>query len=212
MRIGIIGSGRIGATVARLLVSAGHEVAIANSRGPGSLTELVAELGEGARAATVAEAAAFGDTVLVAVPLHAIGDLPPAPFTGRVVIDANNYYPARDGHIPELDDGTSTSSELLAAHLTDAEVVKAFNTMYYKTLAAEGSPGAPRQGRLVLFIAGDDADAKRRVGGLIEELGFAAVDTGSLAGGGRRQQAGAPLYGRSMHLPEAERELAALGA
>jgi 8-hydroxy-5-deazaflavin:NADPH oxidoreductase len=212
MRIGIIGSGHIGATVARLLVSAGHEVAIANSRGPGSLTELVAELGGPARAATVAEAAAFGDTVLVAIPLHADADLPPAPFAGRVVIDANNYYPARDGHIPELDSGTTTSSELLAAHLPDAQVVKAFNTMTYTTLAGEGRPGAPREERLVLFIAGDDAGAKRRVGGLIEDLGFAAVDTGSLGDGGRRQQAGAPLYGRTMHLPEAERELAALGA
>jgi len=208
MRVGIIGSGNIGATVARLLVAAGHEVAIANSRGPESLADLVAELGDRAHAATVEDAAGFGGMVLVAVPLHAHDDLPPAPFAGRIVIDANNYYPGRDGAIDALEAGTTTSSELLAAHLPDAHVVKAFNTMYYVTLGAEGRPQAPRAERLTLFVAGDDPEATARVAALIEELGFAAVVTGPLAEGGRRQQPGTPVYNRPMTPAEAEAALA----
>ncbi|MEA2219645.1 MAG: 8-hydroxy-5-deazaflavin:NADPH oxidoreductase [Solirubrobacteraceae bacterium] len=209
MRIGIIGSGRIGATAAHLLTAAGHEVAIANARGPASLAELVGELGHTARAASVEEAAAFGEVVLVAIPLRAYTDLPPGAFAGKVVVDANNYYPGRDGKVAALDDGSTTSSELLAAHLPDAAVVKAFNTMYFETLAGEGMPGAPRHQRLALFVAGDDPDAKQRVGALIEELGFAAVDAGSLADSAR-QQPGAPLYNRPLLAGEAERVLAAL--
>ncbi len=209
MRVGIIGSGRIGATVARLAVEAGHEVAIANSRGPESLAGLVAELGERARAASVEEAATFGEVVLVAIPLHAYGGLPPAAFAGKVVIDANNYYAGRDGIIAELDDDTATSSELLVAHLPGAQVVKAFNTIHFETLATEGKPGAPREQRLAIVVAGDQADAKRRVSELIEQMGFAAVDTGSLAEGGRLQQPGALFFNRPMRLAEAEQELAA---
>ena len=210
MRVGIIGSGRIGATVARLLVAAGHEVAIANSRGPESLADLVAELGDRAHATSVEEAAAFGDVVLVAIPLHAYRGLPAAAFAGKVVIDANNYYAGRDGPIAELDDGSTTSSELLAAHLPGAQVVKAFNTMHFETLANEGRLDVPREQRLAIPVAGDQADAKQRVTELIEQIGFAAVDTGSLAGGGRLQQPGAPFFNRPLRLPEAEQELAAL--
>jgi predicted dinucleotide-binding enzyme len=208
MRIGVIGSGNIGGTAARLFAAAGHDVAVANSRGPASLGDLVAELGHRGRAATVEEAAAFGEAVLVAIPLRAYDALPPAPFAGRVVIDANNYYPGRDGQRAELDDGATTSSELLAAHVEGARVVKAFNTMYFETLAAEGAPDATRDERLVLFVAGDDAEAKALVCELIEQIGFAAVDTGSLAEGGRRQQPGAPLYNEPMRRAEAERRLA----
>ncbi len=210
MRIGIIGSGRIGATVARLLVAAGHEVAIANSREPESLSDLVAELGDGASAGSAEEVAAFGDLVLVAIPLHAHRALPKVALADKVVIDANNYHPRRDGHIADLDAGRTTSSELLAKFLRRARVVKAFNTMFHETLADDGEPGAPREERLVLFVAGDDPDAKQRVCEVIEELGFTAVDTGSLAEGGRRQQPGSPLHDRPMALAEAERELGAL--
>ena len=194
MRIGVIGSGRIGTAVARQFVRAGHEVAIANSRGPESLGGLVAELGSAARAASVEEAAQFGELVVVAIPLGRIDELPPQPFAGKIVIDANNYYPERDGEIAELDRGETTSSELLARHLGRARVVKAFNTMNFRPLGSDGRPSAPRAERLALFVAGDDADAKRRVMELIEEIGFAALDTGSLADGGRRQQPGSPIY------------------
>jgi len=193
--------------VARLLVDAGHEVAIANSRGPESLAQLVAELGDRARAVEVDEAARFGEVVLVATPLAALDSLPPEAFEGRIVVDANDYYPGRDGQIPELDDGTLTSSELLARQLPGARVVKAFNTMYFRTLATEGRPEAPREERLVLFVAGDDEEAKRKVSDLIDQLGFAPIDTGSLADGGARQQPGTPVYNQPMSPAEAERAL-----
>jgi 8-hydroxy-5-deazaflavin:NADPH oxidoreductase len=194
MRIGVIGSGRIGTAVAQQFVRAGHEVAIANSRGPESLGNLVAELGSAARAASVEEAAEFGELVVVAIPLGRIDELPPRPFAGKIVIDANNYYSSRDGEIPELESDETTSSELLARQLPDATVIKAFNTMYAQMLADGGRPDTPVNERLALFAAGDDAEAKRRVMELIEEMGFAALDTGSLADGGRRQQPGSPIY------------------
>jgi 8-hydroxy-5-deazaflavin:NADPH oxidoreductase len=193
MLIGIIGSGKIGATAARLFVDAGHEVAIANSRGPESLAEFVAELGESAQAATVDEAAEFGEVVLVAVPFGRYRELPAAPLAGKIVIDANNYYPGRDGTLAELDDDSTTSSELLAAHLPEATVIKALNTMQWEVLRDRGNPDAGDE-RLVLFVAGDDHAVKDKVSGLIEEIGFAPVDTGNLAEGGRRQQPGAPIY------------------
>jgi 8-hydroxy-5-deazaflavin:NADPH oxidoreductase len=194
MRIGVIGSGNIGSAAAHQFVGAGHEVAIANSRGPESLGDLVAELGPAARAATVSDAAEFGELVLVAIPLGRIGELPPQAFAGKVVIDANNYYSSRDGEIPELENDETTSSELLARQLPDATVIKAFNTMYARKIAAGERPDVPVDERLALFVAGDDEDAKRHVIDLIEEIGFAAIDTGSLAEGGRRQQPGSPIY------------------
>src|SRR5215211_4128859 len=180
MRIGIIGSGNIGSTAGRLFAGAGHEIAIANSRGPETLTDLIQEIGDNATAATLEEAASFGDAVLVAIPFGAYGDLPAESLSGRVVIDAMNYYPSRDGNFAELDDGSTTSSELLAAHAPEAKVVKAFNTMNWKVLRDRGKPGGGDD-RLAIFVAGDDAHAKTLVAGLIEDIGFAPVDTGSLA-------------------------------
>jgi 8-hydroxy-5-deazaflavin:NADPH oxidoreductase len=204
MRIGIIGSGNIGSTTARLFANAGHEVTIANSRGPESLAELVGDLGPNARAGTVEDAARGGDVVLVAVPLHAYADLPAGAFAGKIVVDANNYYPQRDGQIAELESGDATSSELLARHLSGARIVKAFNTMNFRPLGSEGRPGAPRAERLAIYLAGDDDQAKEVVAGLIDEIGFAAVDTGTLAEGGARQQPGAPIYNNPMTAEEAE--------
>ena len=100
MNIGIIGSGNIGATTARLFAGAGHQVTIANSRGPESLADMVSDLGPNARAGTVEDAARTGDVILIAIPLHAYPDLPVEAFAGKIVIDANNYYPQRDGQIP----------------------------------------------------------------------------------------------------------------
>jgi 8-hydroxy-5-deazaflavin:NADPH oxidoreductase len=207
MKIGIIGSGRIGGTLTKLFARHGHEVAVANSRGPETLGDLVAEAGEGARAATASDAAEFGELVVVAIPLRAYRDLPQERLAGSIVVDANNYYSPRDGKIQELEDDTTTSTELLAAHLPDARVVKAFNTMFSGTLASRGRPDAPRDERLAMFIAGDDEDAKQTVATLIEEIGFAPVDTGGLADGGRRQQPGAPIYNQPMTAPEAEAAL-----
>jgi len=203
MRIGIIGSGNIGATAARLFVDAGHEVAIANSRGPETLGEVVDGLGPRAHAADAAEAASFGEVVLVAIPFGRYRELPASELADTTVIDATNYYPRRDGNIPELDADNTTSSELLAAHLPGAWVVKAFNTLRWQTLRNGGKPG-PRGERLVLFLAGDDRDAMDPVARLIEETGYAAVDAGRLEDGGRRQQPGSALSGKELTADKVE--------
>jgi predicted dinucleotide-binding enzyme len=207
MRIGIIGSGKIGATAARLFIDAGHEVAIANSHRPETLAQLVGGLGERARAATASDAASFGELVLVAIPFGRYRELPARALKGTVVIDATNYYPERDGESPELDDDRTTSSELLAGQLPGATVVKAFNTMNWLTLRDGGRPDSSDE-RLVLFVAGDDPEAKARVAKLIEEIGFAPIDTGSLAEGGRRQQRGSELFTREITAREAGAALA----
>jgi predicted dinucleotide-binding enzyme len=210
MRVGIIGSGKIGSTTAGLLAGVGHEVAIANSRGPETLTDLVTDVGDHARAASVEEAASFGEAVLVAIPFGRYRELPADSFAGRVVIDAMNYYPSRDGDLAELDDDTTTSTELFAAHLPEAKVVKAFNTMNWKVLRDRGKQGGAED-RLAIFLAGDDPEAKALVSGLIEEIGFAPVDTGSLAEGGRRQQPGSPIYVEPVTESEARGALAGIG-
>lgn len=166
---------------------------MANSRGPESLGDLAAEIG--ARPATVEDAARSGQVVVVAVPLKAVPDLPPEPFGGKVVVDANNYYPQRDGHIAELDAGTP-SSRWVARHFAGASVVKVFNTIQARKLLEEGKPaGTP--GRIALPVAGDDPDVKRTVMALIEELGFDPVDSGGLDDSWR-QQPGTPVYGQDL--------------
>jgi 8-hydroxy-5-deazaflavin:NADPH oxidoreductase len=185
--LGLIGSGHIGSTVARLAVDAGHDVVLSNSRGPQTLTDLVQELGPRARAATAAEAAAAGDIVVVTVPLKAYRQVPVEPLRGKVVIDTNNYYPQRDGHIAELDDESTTTSELLQAHLPESHVVKAFNNIYFAHLASLARPaGSPE--RSVLAIAGDDAEAKRTVAEFLDSIGYDAYDVGPLAEGWRYQR------------------------
>lgn len=203
MKIGIIGSGNIGSTAAKLFVDVGHTVAISNSRGPDSLTELVADLGPNARATTVEEAAAFGEIVLEAIPYGEHESLPAETLAGKIVISAANYYPQRDGEI-DLDGRTQTG--LVAEHLDDSAVVKGFNTMYYETLGEEARPDTPLNDRLVLFIAGDDADAKATVTALIEETGFAPFDVGLLADSAVIEP-GAPVYNNPMTLDEARDEL-----
>jgi 8-hydroxy-5-deazaflavin:NADPH oxidoreductase len=208
MNIGIIGSGHIGATAAWLFTQAGHEVAISNSRGPDTLAETVGKLGPRAHATTPAKAAGFGEVVLLAVPVKAYPDLPAEELRDRIVIDAGNYYPERDGNIEELDSDSITSTEFLGRHLDGGRLVKAFNTMNYRMLRDEGRPDARREDRLAILVAGDDVEAKQVASDLIEEIGFAAVDTGGLADGGRKQQPGSPLYGNPMKAPEAEAAVA----
>ena len=203
MKIGIIGAGYIGGNAAKLFTEAGHEVAIANSRGAETLQDLAAELGEKARAASVAEAAEFGDVVLVSIPFGKYTELPENAFEGKIVIDSNNYYPERDGAYARLDDGETTSSELLGNHLKGARIVKGFNTIWFEHLKTQGDKALPLEQRRVIFIAGDDEDAKKTVAGLIEEIGFAAYDTGSLSEGGKNQQPGTAIYNRNLTLSEA---------
>lgn len=192
MRIGVIGSGMIGGTLARLFAGAGHEVVLGNSRGPESLADLVAELGDRVTAATAAGAAEAGEVVVVAIPFGRFRDLPLAALAGKVVLDANNYYAPRDGNVPEIDAGATSSSEMLAAAAPGASVVKAFNTIWYVHLRDDGRPaGTP--GRRAIPIAGDDAEAKAVVAGLIDDIGFDTYDVGPLAEG-RRIEPGTPAY------------------
>jgi 8-hydroxy-5-deazaflavin:NADPH oxidoreductase len=191
--LGLIGSGHIGSTVAKLAVDSGHDVVLSNSRGPQSLAGLVAELGPQARAATGEEAAAAGDFVLVAVPVKAYPSLPARALAGKTVLDTGNYYPARDGQIADLDDGSLTVSGYLARHLPGADVVKVFNNIFFKHLLNLVRPASAAD-RSALPIAGDDALAKAAATAFLDSLGYDTVDDGPLAEGWR-QQAGTPAYG-----------------
>jgi 8-hydroxy-5-deazaflavin:NADPH oxidoreductase len=191
--VGLIGSGRIGSTVAALAVDAGHRVVLSNSRHPQTLADLVAELGPLARAATAAEAAGAGDLVLVSVPVKACPDLPAGSLSGTVVMDTGNYYPERDGRIAELESGSLTSSEWLARQLPGAEVVKVFNNIFFKHLLNLARPVGAAD-RSYLPIAGDSAAAKATVTAFLDSIGYGAVDAGPLADGWRFQP-GTPAYG-----------------
>lgn len=190
--LGIIGSGNIGSALARLAVAAGMDVVLSNSRGPETLSELVAELGEHARAATPTEAAEAGDLVVATIPLNVHDQLPAAALAGKIVIDTMNYYSDRVGHIAELDAGKLTSSEMVQRHLADSDVVKAFNNIDFRRLFTLARPaGAPD--RSALPIAGADAGAKKQAAGLLDALGYDAVDIGTLADSWRSEP-GTPVY------------------
>jgi predicted dinucleotide-binding enzyme len=205
--IGIIGAGHIGSQVARLAVAAGHDVVISNSRGPETLAPLVAELGPRARAGTVADAARAGDIVVVTIPLKNYRADPVELVAGKIVIDTNNYYPQRDGHIPELDAGTATTSGLLQAHLPTSRVVKAFNHIYAAQLTTDGQPaGTPN--RRALVIAGDDPEAKATVTRLLDQFGYDTVDAGPLQESWRIER-DTPGYGPRRNADELRRDLAA---
>jgi predicted dinucleotide-binding enzyme len=197
MKIGIIGAGQIGGTLTRRLTQVGHEVFVANSRGPASLAGLAKETG--AKALTVREAARAGQVVVVTIPEAKIRDLPENLFEGVppdvVVIDTGNYYPReRDGRIDEIEAGM-LESRWVETQL-GRPVIKAFNTMNYKKLLELGRPpGTP--GRLALPVAGDDASAKEVVLQLVNELGFDGVDDGGLDDSWR-QQPGTPVYDKNL--------------
>jgi predicted dinucleotide-binding enzyme len=204
MNIGILGAGRIGTTVAQLFAQAGHQVSISNSRDPASLAALLTELGPNVRTLSQAETVAFGEIVLIMIPWAKRDTLPPANlFTNKIVIDAMNQYP------PISHGGNTkahTSSEEVAGQFPGARIVKAFNTLYYEILRT-GSRTTVSD-RLVLFVAGDDAAAKAIVSQLIEQIGYAPFDTGSLHAGSRQQQPGSPAYNQQLTV-EGARELLA---
>jgi 8-hydroxy-5-deazaflavin:NADPH oxidoreductase len=205
--IGLIGAGHIGSQVARLAVANGYDVVISNSRGPETLNDLVAELGPRARAATPLEAARTGDIVVVTIPLKQYRSVPVEPLAGKIVIDTNNYYPERDGQIPELDNESTTTSELLQAHLPTSKVVKAFNHIYAAQLTTDGRPAGAKD-RRALVIAGDDGDAKATVTRMLDQFGFDVVDAGPLKEGWRIQR-DTPGYGPRRNAEDLRRDLAA---
>jgi len=196
MKIGIIGAGNIGGNLTRRLTALGHDVAVANSRGPQTLTELIAETG--ATAVPVSEAANGAEVVIVTIPQKNVPDLPgdvlAGAADGAVVVDTGNYYPQqRDGRIAAIEDGTPES--VWVAGQLEVPVVKAFNGIYAAHLLSEGrDPGAPD--RRALPVAGDDDSAKQVVLALLDELGFDGVDAGGLDTSWR-QQPGTPVYGAS---------------
>jgi len=191
--IGFIGSGHIGSQLARLAVAQGFDVVMSNSHGPETLAGLVAELGPRARAATPTQAAAASDLAVVTIPLRAIQSVPVEPLAGKVVIDTNNYYPARDGQLAELDDESTTVSELLQRHLPTSKVVKAFNHIMAARLTDEGQPpGTP--GRRALAVVGDDPEAVAIVAQLVDSFGFDPLEVSPLSEGWRIQR-DTPGYG-----------------
>ncbi|MFI5898315.1 NADPH-dependent F420 reductase [Actinoplanes sp. NPDC051513] len=201
--VGFIGSGSIGSTLARLAIEAGHQVVLSNSRGPETLADTIAELGPRASAATSEEAAAAGDIVVVTVPVTAFPDVPAAPLAGKTVIDTCNYGPDRDGHIPDLDGTSLTSSELLLRYIPDAGLVKAFNTIYFKHLLSLARPAGAAD-RSYLPIAGDSAPAKATVTEFIDSIGYGVVDAGPLADSWR-QATGTPVWGTPYGPPSNEK-------
>jgi predicted dinucleotide-binding enzyme len=205
--IGIIGAGNIGSQIARLAVAHNYDVVISNSRGPETLSALVRELGPRARAATPVEAAKAGDIIVVTIPLRNYRAVPVEPLAGKIVIDTNNYYPQRDGYIPELDNESTTTSELLQAHLPTAKVVKAFNHIYAAQLTTDGRPAGAKD-RRALVIAGNDQAAKATVTRLLDEFGFDTVDAGPLKEGWRIQR-DTPGYGPRRTAGELRKDLAA---
>ncbi|MGN6126683.1 MAG: NADPH-dependent F420 reductase [Humibacter sp.] len=205
--IGLIGAGNIGSQIARQAVANGYDVVVSNSRGPETLAELVAELGEHARAATALEAAEAADIAVVTIPFGAIDTVPVEALAGKTVIDTNNYYWERDGHRAELDDLSDTSSQQLQRHLVGAHVVKAFNHIYASAITEEAQ-AAGTADRRALAIFGDDDAAKQTVAAFIDAIGFDTVDGGSLSESWRIQR-DTPGYGPRMTADELREALAA---
>ncbi|GMA38099.1 NADPH-dependent F420 reductase [Mobilicoccus caccae] len=204
MKIGIIGVGNIGTTLAQRLPRAGHDVLVANSRGPETIEADVTSAG--ARAVTAQEAATEVDVLILSIPLARIPDLAPvvaAADERTVVIDTSNYYPARDGQIEALDDG-QVESEWVVEQL-GRSIVKAWNAVLADTLAAAGSGDA---GRIAIPVAGDDERASAVARQLVEETGLDAVDAGSLSESWR-QQPGSPVYCTSLTAEQIPSALAA---
>jgi 8-hydroxy-5-deazaflavin:NADPH oxidoreductase len=207
MNIGIIGAGMIGETLARRLGRLGHQVGIANSRGPETLRHLASAVG--ATAVTALEAARSGEIVVITIPERSVPNLPRDLFAGVpaavVVIDTGNYYPSRDGRIAAIEQGQPES--VWVAELIGRPVIKAFNNIYFKSLLENGRPkGTPD--RIALPVAGDPFEARAKVLRLVDELGFDPVDAGGIEESWR-QQPGTPCYTHDYNAGQLKAALAA---
>lgn len=190
MKIGMIGSGMIARAVAELALKYGHEVMFSNSRGPETLFTLRRTLG--CQAGTVDQAINFGDIVMIATPFNAYKSLPVALLKDKTIIDANNYYPERDGHIAELDSKKTTTSEILSSHLQSSHVIKAFNAIAATEVHLAGKLEQNDAIR-ALPVAGDSSADKKKVTEFIKSLGFDVVDVGGLSEGWKFEE-GTPVY------------------
>lgn len=205
--VGIIGAGNIGQALARGFVEHGYDVVIANSRGPETLADFVAELGDHARAATAQGAAEAADIAVVTVPLKAYRDVPVEALRGKTVLDTNNYYWERDGHIAELDEKRTTTAQMLQEHLPESTVVKAFNHIGAAEILTTGSPaGTPN--RRALATASDSDEGIALITGIYDAFGFDTVTIGPLADSWRIER-DTPGYGIRQNREELEQNLAA---
>lgn len=200
MKISIIGAGNIGGNLARLLVKAGHEVALANSRGPASLKSFVDELGTGLHPVTVDKAITFSDVIILSIHWRTVDSLPVFNVPGKIIVDTTNPY-NEDGTFYDL--GNDISSSRVIKHFPGGIVVKAFNTIWFKHLAETGNKKLPVEQRRVIPIAGDDKNAKAKISQLIEEIGFGPLDTGTLKEGSKLQGIQGILYNRELSVKEA---------
>jgi 8-hydroxy-5-deazaflavin:NADPH oxidoreductase len=200
MKISIIGAGHIGGNLARLLVKSGHDIALANSRGPASLQNFVDELGSGLHPVTLEKAVSFSDVIILSIHWRTIDSLPVFKATGKIIVDTTNPY-KEDGSFYDL--GNDISSTRVIEHFPGGIVVKAFNTIWFKHLAENGNTSLPVADRRVIPVAGDDATAKAKISKLIEEIGFGPLDTGSLREGSRLQGVTGVLYNRELTVNEA---------
>jgi predicted dinucleotide-binding enzyme len=202
MKIGIIGTGNIGGTLAGLLIEVGHEVLLANSRGPESLADMVAKLGSRASAGSVGTVAQEADIVIEAIPFGKLHTLPRSELDGKILITAANYYPGRDG---EIDLEGATQSEYLQGFLPKTRIAKAFNTIYFEHLRTEGDTEKPLDARRVLPFAASDKTAEDGARELIEELGFGPLFLGDLAAARGLSETNDLLYNKQLTLAEARR-------
>ncbi|MDQ1135929.1 putative dinucleotide-binding enzyme [Microbacterium sp. SORGH_AS 1204] len=204
--VGIIGAGHIGTALAKGFIDHGYDVVIANSRGPETLADLVASIGDGVRAATATEAAEAADIAVVTVPLKAYREVPVEPLRGKTVLDTNNYYFERDGHIADLDEKKTTTSQMLQEHLPDSTVVKAFNHIMAADILTDGSP-AGTENRRALATSSDSAEAVALVTRIYDEFGFDTVDIGALSESWRVER-DQPAYVVRQNAAELEQNLA----
>ena len=200
MKISIIGSGNIGANLARLFIKAGYDVALANSRGPSSLRSFVYELGGKLHPVDVDGAVTYGDVVVVSIPWRSLDSLDVFNVPGKIIVDTTNPY-NEDGTFYDL--GDDISSTAVVKHFPGGSLVKAFNTIWFKHLAETGNLKLPPDERRVIPIAGDDKNAKEKIGKLIEEIGFGPLDTGTLIVGSRLQGVGCLLYNKELSVKAA---------
>lgn len=188
-KLAIIGAGFVGRAIAEVFIKAGYDVMISNSRGAASLSSIVSGIPQ-CKAGDISEAIAFSDVILIAIPFTQVSTLPVAALAGKIIIDANNYYPQRDGHILELDNRQTTTSQIVARHLPEARVIKAFNAILAVDVVEHAGQTPPLR---ALPVAGDDTEAKQRVMMMQRDAGFEAVDAGSLSESWRFERA-KPCY------------------
>ncbi len=200
MKISIIGAGHIGGTLARLIVKAGHEVALANSRDPDSLQSFVDELGVNLHPVNLEKAITFSDIIILSIHWRTIDSLPVFKVQGKIIVDTTNPY-KEDGSFYDL--GDDISSTKVMEHFPGGNVIKAFNTIWFKHLAENGNTKLPLQERRVIPIAGNDRNSKEKISKLIEEIGFGPLDTGNLKDGSRLQGIQSVLYNKELTLKEA---------